>query len=269
MARLSYIIVERPDSFGSYEAFADALRRLKDLGYQGVEFNLTQPAGFEIDALCKLVESINLPVVSFLTGANYFSEGLCLSSPNPDVRRRAVERLKSYTQIAAQFGALIVVGQMQGFLSDEPDQRVGEARVEASMREVVAAAEQHGTTIVFEPVNHLQAGFHNTLSDVMALAVRINSPRFKPMLDTFHINIEEQSMTEPIFRAKHNLGHFHLCESNGSLLGSGHLDFKPIFAALDSIAYAGCVSIKVYRHPWHVGAELAIKHLAALGLVPS
>ncbi len=266
MARLSYIIVERPDSFGSYEKFADALRRLKDLGYQGVEFNLTQPVGFEIDALCKLTESINLPVVSFLTGANYFGEGLCLSSPNPDVRQRAVERLKAYTQIAAQFGALIVVGQMQGFLSDEPDRAVGEARIEACMREVVEAAERHGTTVVFEPVNHLQAGFNNALSDVMGLAARINSPRFKPMLDTFHINIEEQSMTEPIHRVGNDLGHFHLCESNGSLLGSGHLDFKPIFAALDATGYDGYVSIKVYRHPWPVGAESTIKHLAALGL---
>lgn len=262
--RFSYIIVERPDSFGSHAKFADALRRLKDLGYQGVEFNLMQPTGFEIDTLCKLVESINLPVVSFLTGANYFSEGLCLSSPHADVRKRAVARLKFCTQIAAQFGALIVVGQMQGFLSDEPDQQVGAARIEACMREVVEAAEQHGTTVVFEPVNHLQAGFHNTLDDVLALAARINSPRFKPMLDTFHINIEEQSMTEPIFRAGNNLGHFHLCESNGSRLGSGHLDFKSIFAALNSIAYDGYVSIKVYRHPWYIGAEAAVKHLAQL-----
>jgi len=266
MARLSYIIVERPDSFGSYEKFADALRRLRDLGYQGVEFNLTQPAGFEVDALCKLVESIKLPVVSFLTGANYFGEGLCLSSPNPDIRQRAVERLKAYVPIAAQFGALLVVGQMQGFLSDEPDQQVGEARIEACMREVVETAERYGTTIVFEPVNHLQAGFHNDLRAVMGLAAHIHSPRFKPMLDTFHMNVEEQSMIEPIARVGSNLGHFHLCESNGNLLGSGHLDFPPIFAALDSIAYDGYVSIKVYRHPWHIGAEAAIKHLAALGL---
>jgi sugar phosphate isomerase/epimerase len=266
MARLSYIIVERPDSFGSYEKFVDALRRLKDWGYQGVEFNLTQPAGFEVDTLCKLVESINLPVVSFLTGANYFSEGLCLSSPNPDIRQRAVERLKSFTRIAAQFGAVIVVGQMQGFLSDEPDQKVGEARIEACMRDVVEAAERYGTTIVFEPVNHLQAAFNNNLSAVAALTARIDSPRFKPMLDTFHINIEEQSMTEPILRAGKHLGHFHLCESNGGLLGSGHLDFKSIFAALDSIAYDGYISIKVYRQPWHIGAESSLKHLALLSL---
>ncbi|MBI4472387.1 MAG: sugar phosphate isomerase/epimerase, partial [Acidobacteria bacterium] len=119
MTKLSYIIVELPDSFGSFDNFAAALRRVKELGYHGVEFNLTRPAGFEVEKLARFVEAIDLRVVSFLTGANYFGEGLCLSSPRTEVRLRAVERLQEYTQIAARFGAVLVVGQMQGFLSDE------------------------------------------------------------------------------------------------------------------------------------------------------
>ncbi len=87
MAKFSIIIVERPDSFGSFDLFATALRSIKELGFGGVEFNLTRPSGYEVDAMARLVESIDLPVVSFLTGANYFSDGLCLSSPRADVRR--------------------------------------------------------------------------------------------------------------------------------------------------------------------------------------
>ncbi len=63
MARISLIIVESPDTFESFERFADALRVLKELGYAGVEFNLTQPAGFDVDALLRLVETLELPVV--------------------------------------------------------------------------------------------------------------------------------------------------------------------------------------------------------------
>ena len=43
MRNLSYIIVERPDAFGSFEDFADGLRRIKKLGYQGVELHLGRP----------------------------------------------------------------------------------------------------------------------------------------------------------------------------------------------------------------------------------
>lgn len=269
MANLSYLIVERPDSFGSFDNFAAALRCVKELGYAGVEFNLTKPAGFEVDELTRCVESIHLPVVSFLTGTNYFSHGLCLSSHQAEVRQRAVERLQEHTKIAARFGAVLVIGQMQGFLSDEPDRTVGEMRIEECLKRVVDAAERHGTTIAFEPVNHLQAGFNNSLNDVMALATRLGSPRFKPMLDTFHMNVEEKSMTEPIHRAGRDLAHFHLCESNGSLLGSGHLDFKAVFGALDAVGYAGYVSVKIYRQPWAVGAEASIRFLEGLNLARS
>ncbi len=252
MARFSFIILERPDSFGSFESFAAALRMVKELGYDGVEFNLTGPSGYEVDAIARGVDSIGLPVVSLLTGTNYFREGLCLSSPRAEVRRQATERLQAYTRIAARFGAMLVIGQMQGFASDEPDCALGEARIEEALKPVVEAAERHGSTIAFEPVNHLQAGFHHTLADVMALAGRLGSPRFKPMLDTFHINIEEKSMIEPILRVGRDLAHFHLCESNGDFFGSGHCDFPAILAALDQIGYAGYISAKVYRRPWAV-----------------
>ena len=261
MRNLSYIIVERPDAFESFEDFADGLRRIKKLGYQGVELHLGRPQGFKIDELARLAESIDLPIVSFMTGVNYFGEGLCLSSPQAEVRHRTVERLQEYTEIAARFGALLVVSQIQGFLSDEPDRETGEARIEEGLKRVAEAAERHGTTIAFEPVNHLQVGFNNTLADVMALADRIGSTHLKPMLDTIHMNIEEKSLTEPIHRLGPDIAHFHLCESNGDLLGSGHLDFKAIFQALDEVGYTGFTSVKVYRQPLEAGAEHAIRFL--------
>lgn len=261
MPSLSYILVERLDSFGSFEDLQSVLHHVKALGYGGVELNLTPNVSFKIEALARFVESIQLPIVSFLTGANYFSEGLCLSSPDASVRDRAVRRLQECLAIASQFGALLVVGQMQGFLSDEPDSSKAEARIESCLKQVVETAEQYGTMIAFEPVNHLQVGFHNTLEAAMALARRIDSPRFKPMLDSFHMNIEETSLTEPIHRAAGNLAHFHLCESNGGFLGSGHLNLPAMFAALDEINYRGFTSVKVYRHAWKVGAESSIKYL--------
>ncbi len=267
MARLSYILVDLPDSFGSFDHFAEALRRVKALGYSGVEFNLIRPTEFDVDRLLRLVDSIDLPVASFLTGSNYFVDHLCLSSPDDSVRARAVETLQGCARVAAQFSAVVVIGQMQGFLSDEPRRAVAEKRIEDCLKRVAETAEKAGSTLVIEPVNHLQAGFHNSLSDVMALAARIGSPRMKPMLDSFHMNIEEKSMTEPIQRVGGELAHFHLCESNGSFLGSGHLDFKEIFAALDAIGYSKYVSLKIYRQPWEAGAENGIQHLTSQGLM--
>ena len=261
MAKFSFILVERPEAFGNFANLEEALRRLKALGYQGVELNLVGPAGFALDELARAAQAVELPVVSFLTGLNYFDEGLCLSSPQAGVRQRAVERLADYTAIAALFGAVLVIGQMQGFQSDEPDRALGEGRIEECLKRVAEAAERNGAHVVLEPVNHLQAGFNNTLGDVLALVECIRSDCLRPMLDSFHMNIEERSLTEAIYRAGRDLGHFHLCESNGSSLGSGHLDFKVIVGALNAIGYTGYTSIKVYRQPWAVAAEASLRHL--------
>ena len=121
MANVSFVITEAPDSFGSFENFSAVLRRIKELGYEGVEFNLTEPTGFELNDLVRFAESIHLRIASFLTGANYFRHGLCLSSSRIEVREQAVEQLRKYIQMAARVGAVLVIGQMQGFLSDEPD----------------------------------------------------------------------------------------------------------------------------------------------------
>ena len=268
MFRISYILVEEPASFPSFDDFAKALHHIKELGYQGVELNMVRPAGFDTDGLTRLSDSLELPVASFMTGANYFGEGLCLSSPDAQLRQRAVDRLKEYTAQAGRLRAILVIGQMQGFQSDEPDSELAEARIEECLRGVVEAAEQNGTTVVFEPVNHLQTGFNNSLSKVTALVERIGSAHLKPMLDTFHMNIEEKSMSEPIQRVGANLGHFHLCETNGGAPGSGHLDFNAVFAALDAIDYSGWVSVKNYRQPWHVAAEGAMQYLSQNSLQP-
>jgi D-psicose/D-tagatose/L-ribulose 3-epimerase len=98
----------------------------------------------------------------------------------------------------------------------------------------------------------------------MALAARLGSPFFKPMLDTFHMNIEEKSLIEPIHRAGRDLAHFHLCESNGSFLGSGHFDFKAILAALEDTGYSDYVSVKAYRQPWMVAARTTMEFLTGL-----
>lgn len=264
MTKLSFILVDPLASFGDLAGLEAAFRTLRELGYCGVEFNLASSDLGRVDELLRLADDVKLPVASLLTGANYFGGGLCLSSPDDDVRRRAVDTLMDLTAAAARFDAVLVVGQMQGFRSDEANVEVAESRIEEGLRQVAEVAERLETTVVLEPVNHLQCGFHHTLDAVMGLTDRVASLYVKPMLDSFHMNIEEPSMTTPIQRVGKDLGHFHLCESSGGLLGTGHLDFGQILEDLDAIDYAGHVSVKVYREPWELAAKSSMEHLQGL-----
>jgi sugar phosphate isomerase/epimerase len=268
MFKLSYILVDPPKDFGPFADLERALHRLADLGYRGVEFSLTHSLGFDPGALERALKAAGLALPSLLTGWSYFNEGLCLCSPDASVRDRAVDRLLGHLDIAARFNALLVVGQMQGFRSDEPDEKVADGRIVECLRRVTDAAKAKGVSLVLEPVNHLQVGFNQTVAQALDLIRRVGSPALKPMVDTFHMNIEERSVTDPIRAIGSSLAHVHLCETNGGPLGSGHLDFPAVFRALSDVNYDRFISVKIYRNAsWEEGASGAMAFLKEMGLI--
>ena len=147
MIRYSFIVMQRLSAFPSPEAFRKALATLRDCGYDGVELNLTEPLGLDIDAVEKGVREFGLRIPSFLTGEAYF-DGLCLSSPDADVRRATVARLIQYLDTAERFGSILVVGLLQGLRRDEPDLEVANVRIRDGLRRLADAAEARSIGVV-------------------------------------------------------------------------------------------------------------------------
>src|SRR5205085_4133525 len=98
------------------------MERIAGLGYQGIELTACHPLPYPIEEVIALTRKHRLPVVSLLSGWSYANEGLCLSTPQADVRQRAVDRLIEYVGHAARLKAVLVVGLMQGLRTDEADE---------------------------------------------------------------------------------------------------------------------------------------------------
>ena len=103
------------------------------------------------------------------------------------------------------------------------------------------------TTVAFEPVNHGEISFHNTIAEAEALVRGIDLPSVRLMVDTFHMNIEEKDMLAPLARIRDVLAHVHLSETNRDVLGEGHWDTRGFLAELRRLVYCGCCSIGVYN----------------------
>jgi 5-keto-L-gluconate epimerase len=235
---------------------------IASFGYQGIELTASHPFPYTIEEVIALTRKHRLQVVSLLSGWSYANEQLCLSSPRADIRQRAVDRLVEYAGHAAQLGAVLVVGLMQGLSSDEPDELEANRRIASCLQAVARAAVAHDTTIVLEPVNHLQVGFNQTAMEAAAMVERVGSPGLSYMLDTIHMNIEERSIVETIRAHGRRIRHFHLCETNGGPFGTGNLDFSSVFKTLEEIGYAHSVSVKIYRKAdWAEAARGAITFL--------
>jgi len=201
-----------------------------------------------------------------LSGWSHSHEALSLCHPDPVLRGRAVCRLNDYVGQAAGLGALLVVGLMQGLRSQEPDPRAANHRIVEGLRRVARNAESRGVSVVIEPVNHLQAGFIHSADEAGAVVERIGSPAVGYMLDTFHLNIEEPSPLQAIKTHGGRIRHFHLCETSGGPLGTGHLDVSAVLSALDQAGYEGFVSVKVYRKAaWEEAARRSAEYLKTTG----
>jgi sugar phosphate isomerase/epimerase len=257
--KLSFLLYEPVTDLGELDR---RMERIAALEYRGIELTASHPLPYPIDEVMALTRKHGLPVVSLLSGWSYANEGLCLSSPQADVRQRALDRLIEYAGHAARLEAVLVVGLMQGLRTDEPDETEANRRIAACLRPVAEAAAERGTRVVLEPVNHLQVGFNHTAAEAAAMVERVGSPGLGYMLDTIHLNIEERSVLETIRAHGRRIRHFHLCETNGGPFGTGNLDFPGVFQALNEVDYSHFVSVKIYRKvDWEEAARGAMTFL--------
>ncbi len=109
-----------------------------------------------------------------------------------------------------------------------------------SMKEIIKVAEDCGVTYCVEAVNRFETCIINTAKEAVAYVEAIDSPNIGVLLDTYHMNIEEDNIGDAIrYVGKDRLKSFHTGENNRTAPGKGHLDWDEIFGALADIGYEG------------------------------
>jgi sugar phosphate isomerase/epimerase len=250
--RLSYVLPD-PGSYRDWAQFDGELACLRSAGYDAVELQIADPAEFDQPRVGRSLAVAGYAMCAFQTGSTYYSRGNCLCTADDAVRRRTVALLRSFVDLAAGWHSVIVFGSLQGRLSDEPDRAAGAARIRQAVEEVGRYASDQGVTLAFEPVNHGEVGFHNTIAEVAALVRDLDLPGLRMMVDTFHMNIEEKDMLAPLADVRDILAHVHLSETNRDVLGAGHWPTAAFLEELARIDYRGYCTVGVYntRHTRH------------------
>jgi sugar phosphate isomerase/epimerase len=246
--KLSYVL-PGPVSYRDWGEFDGDLACMKRAGYDAVELQIADPARFEEDEtrVRRCLDTIGYRMCAFQTGLTYASRGNCLCTSDAAVRRRTIELLRSFVDLAARWDSVIVFGSLQGRLTDEADHSAGAARIRAAIREVGQYATEKGVVVAFEPVNHLEVGFHNTIAEVAQVVRGLNLAGVRMMVDTFHMNIEEKELLAPLAGVRDILAHVHLCETNRGILGEGHWPTGALLGELGRIGYQGYCSVGVYN----------------------
>ena len=112
------------------------------------------------------------------------------------------------------------------------------------LKKLCLFASDYGVKLLLEPLNRYSTPFCTKVGDAMLVAKEINNDYFRIMLDTFHMNIEEDSFENAILIARNMLEHMHFADNNRSMPGYGHIDFGSIIKSLKSISYTKYISFE-------------------------
>lgn len=105
-------------------------------------------------------------------------------------------------------------------------------------------AKDYGVHILVEPLNRYNTPFCSSAKDAFVIANKVNHDNFGLLLDTFHMNIEEDSFEDTILKSRKLLRHMHLADNNRKMPGYAHINFQSIMRSLFSIGYNGYASFE-------------------------
>ena len=246
--------------------FKDSLRKVAELGFDAVELAIRDPHIIDVNEIKRLLKEFHLPVPAIATGQAYGEEGLSFSDPDPEIRRKAVERVKSHIDLALEIGSSqVIIGLIRGTVKPGRDKEEAEKYLMECLSELFKY--QPDITLTMEPINRYETNLYNDTHSLKRFIDQAGQPNLKMLIDTFHMNIEEPDMIESILNVKDYISHVHFADSNRWAPGCGHLNFKEILKALRKIGYQGAISTEILPQPSQEECmKLTIEYYRKLGL---
>ena len=221
---------------------AKYIRKAKEIGFDVLEFQaqpLLEMSDDKIRSLKALADEVGIE----LTYSLGLDRNYDVSSLDEKVRLGGVEYLQNIIRKMHVGGGTLLSGVSYAGWGT-PDNFLGDKRPYweqsiKSMKEIIKVAEECGVTYCVEAVNRFETCLINTAEEALRYASEIDSPNIGVLLDTYHMNIEENNIGDAIRLAGSKLTSFHTGENNRTAPGRGHLDWDEIFGALADINYKG------------------------------
>jgi sugar phosphate isomerase/epimerase len=262
-------------SFRKIESIEVTLTTLAKQGYDAVEM-FGEPDEVDTKKLLDSLKSFGLPVCG-VTGmwgsisSNGWKRRLLSNDP------AIVQASEQYVIDCLQMCNLLGGHEMNVCLFADDTQAVDKthriisanekyhftAKAVPLMRRLSRKASDYGIELLLEPLNRYSTPYCANAKDAIAIAQQVDS--LGVLLDTFHMNIEEDSFKEAIQSSSKFLRHLHFADNNRKMPGFAHIDFSTIVENLNEIGYDKYISFepnvadKNYPHATKYGLDFIKK----------
>ena len=215
-------------------------------GYDGVEIPVLDGTPDDFAAIGRMLDDIGLERTAITVIPSADSDPL---SPDPTVRKAAVDYLSWAVDCTAALGARQVAGPLHQVLgrfsgaAPTGDERANAREVHRAAGELAA---RQGVTIALEALNRFECYFANTMDDLCAHVTAVGHPAITAMYDTFHANIEEADPVAAYSRNAGHVTHVHISENDRGVPGRGHVPWGETFRAIKASGYDNWLTIESF-----------------------
>jgi D-psicose/D-tagatose/L-ribulose 3-epimerase len=241
-------------SFRNIEPIEHTLVTLSSQGYDAMEM-FGEPDEVDAKKLLDSVKSYKMPICGVT--------GMWGSISSSGWKRRLLSNEPAIVQASEQyvFDCLKLCNTLGGhemniclFADDKTgidrthriisaeEKKIFAAKAIPLMNRLTKKAADYGIKLLLEPLNRYSTPYCSTATDALAIAKEVDSLGI--LLDTFHMNIEEDSFKDAIQSSSKFLRHLHFADNNRKMPGFAHIDFSSIIESINEIGYEGYISFE-------------------------
>ena len=153
-----------------------------------------------------------------LNGRNIKVSAICagfqgfILSTDPAIRKQCMDTMKEIIAPAGELGStgVIIVPAFNGQKPAMPHTQETRDFLCEQFNEMGNFAKEHGTTVIFEPLNRKEAFYLRQVADAASICRDINNPGVRCMGDFWHMTWEETSDMGAFLSAGEYLQHVHV-----------------------------------------------------------
>lgn len=229
------------------EGVAELAPKVRDWGFDVFEFPLENPGDWDPRRAREVLDGLGLGAT--LVAA--MSPDRDLTVDDAAVVEHTRDYLRACVDAAAAIGAATVSGPIyapvgKAWRMSPEERRAVIGRVVEGLGPVAAYAGERGVRLGLEPLNRFETSVVNTVDQALEILGGVDSPSLGLLLDTFHMNIEEQDPAAAIRAGGAHIAHVHVCANDRGAPGADHLDWSATFGALDDAGYEGPIVIESF-----------------------
>ena len=258
---ISLVEEARGGPFVLWDSLEQSIGFAAELGYDAVEIFSPSVEALNLDTLGGLLDSAGVQLAALGTGAGWVKHPLQLADADAGKRDQAKAFVRSIIDAAGQFGAMAIIGSMQGRSGGDVDAASAKAYLAEALEDGGQHAQQYGVPLIYEPLNRYETNQCCTVEQGVDLLQSLSTDNVRLLCDLFHMNIEEADVAQALLAGGDKVGHIHFVDSNRRPVGCGHIQFGPIMDALKAIDYDGYLCAEAF--PWPDPHEAARQTMRA------